>query len=63
MSATEMRFLRIADVLERVPVSRPTIYRLIERREFPRPVKIGSTSLWPEHEVDQWMNEKVAARD
>lgn len=63
MSATETRFLRIKDVLDRVPVSRPTIYRLIKKREFPEPLSIGSSSLWVEAEIEQWMNDKIKARN
>lgn len=62
MSAEDTCFLRIKDVLRKVPVSRPTIYRMIEKNEFPRPVKIGSVSLWPENEVNDWMTSKVQER-
>jgi prophage regulatory protein len=62
MSAEETHFLRIKDVLKRVPVSRPTIYRLIEKDEFPKPVKLGCVSMWPEKEIDDWMKSKVQDR-
>ena len=60
--ADETRFLRIQDVLRRVPVSRPTIYRMMEKGEFPKAVKLGSRSLWLESEIDQYMKDKVATR-
>jgi prophage regulatory protein len=63
MTATETRFLRIGDVLDRVPVSRPTIYRLIKKQEFPKPLSVGSSSFWVEAEIEQWMDEKIKARD
>ncbi len=56
------RFLRIKQVLERVPVSRNTIYRMMQKGDFPKNVEIGSVSFWIEKEVDEWMDQKVAAR-
>ena len=47
--------LRLEAVLERTGVSKPTIYRMIERGEFPKPAKIGRTSLWPESTVDRFV--------
>lgn len=60
--ADPTKFLRIKQVLARVPVSRNTIYRMMERGDFPKNVQIGSTSLWVEHEVENWMREKVQGR-
>ncbi len=62
MTATEMRFLRMRDVTESVALSRPTIYRMMDRGEFPRPVKVGPNSLWVKQEVDDWMKAQMAAR-
>lgn len=58
----QTRFLRIRQVLALVPVSRPTIYRMMERGEFPKALRIGSSSLWVEAEINKWMNDKVAER-
>lgn len=60
--ADTKRFLRIKQVLERVPVSRNTIYRMMNKGEFPKNVEIGSVSFWIEREVDEWMDSKVSAR-
>ena len=60
--ADQTRFLRIRQVLALVPVSRPTIYRMMERGEFPKALRIGSSSLWVEAEINKWMNDKVADR-
>lgn len=60
--ADQTRFLRIRQVLALVPVSRPTIYRMMERGEFPKALRIGSSSLWVESEINKWMNDKVAER-
>lgn len=60
--ANPTRFLRIAEVLDRVPVSRPTIYRLMDKGEFPKAVRIGSSSRWIESEINNWLNDKVNSR-
>ncbi len=60
--ADTKRFLRIKDVLKRVPVSRNTIYRMMNKGEFPKNIELGSVSVWIEKEVDDWMDAKVSAR-
>lgn len=60
--ADTKRFLRIKDVLKRVPVSRNTIYRMMNKGEFPKNIEFGSVSVWIEKEVDDWMDAKVSAR-
>ncbi len=61
-AAEPTRFLRIRDVLNRVPVSRATIYRLMGKDKFPKSFEVGSTSFWLESEVVDWMQAKVDNR-
>lgn len=58
--ADPTRLLRMTDVLKRVPVSRPTIYRLIAKGDFPDRRMIGSCAVWVESEVDKWVAKKRA---
>jgi prophage regulatory protein len=60
--ADETRFLRLKDVLARVPVSRATLYRAMDRGEFPKTVRLGSCSMWVAGEVDEWVKRAVADR-
>ena len=56
------KFLRMPAVLERTGLSRSTVYDMMDRGEFPRPVKIGVRAIaWPIERVDQWMAEKAEA--
>lgn len=56
------KFLRFPVVIERTGLSRSTIYEMMDRDEFPRPVKIGARAIaWPSDRVDQWMAEREAA--
>ena len=49
---TAPRFLRISEVLDRVGVSRPTIYRWVAAGEFPKQISIGTNSVvWLESDV------------
>ena len=35
------------------------IYEWIKAGTFPKPIKLGSASAWPEHEVDNWIAQQV----
>lgn len=35
--------------------SRRHLYRLTEQGRFPRPVKLGRLSRWPQDQVDEWI--------
>ena len=53
------RLLRLAEVREMVPLSRPTIYRRIQEGKFPAPVKDGRCSLWEESKVREYIERLV----
>jgi prophage regulatory protein len=58
------RFLRLREVMNRVPYSRATIYRKIGSSEFPRPFDLGGNghgSFWLESEIEAWIDERIAA--
>ena len=48
-------FLRLAEVLRRVGLSKPKVYRLMKEDNFPRPRKVGRASLWRNDEIDRWI--------
>lgn len=59
MSQTEngqaMVFIRQPEVLRRTALSRSTLYELIGKGEFPKPLKLGERiNCWPEHEISAW---------
>ena len=59
---TAPRFLRISEVLDRVGVSRPTIYRWVAAGEFPKQISIGANSVvWLESDVTKWMDQRIGA--
>lgn len=59
MQAQEI--LTIKNILEIVPLSRATIYTLIENANFPAPKKLPGSkkSMWYRSEVAKWLEENL----
>ena len=58
------RFLRIKDVIDRVGLSRTTIWRLEATGEFPKSVRVSEgRSAWIESEIQSWIEAKISERD
>lgn len=56
------RILRVPDVTETINVSRSTLYEMMARNEFPRPIKLSARIVgWRESVIDQWI--KVREHD
>lgn len=54
--------LKLPEVRERVALSTPTIYRLIKKGDFPRPVHLGPRAVaWVEDEVETWIEQRIEA--
>jgi predicted DNA-binding transcriptional regulator AlpA len=51
----DVMLIPITDVLSLVPVSRATLYRVMERSDFPKPVRIGSRVFWDDKEINAWV--------
>ena len=50
---TERRFLRLPEVLQRIPVSKSSFWAGIRSGRFPKPVKLTErTSAWRESDID-----------
>lgn len=60
MPEKHQKLLRLADVRERVPYSRSTIYQKISRGEFPKPISIGERAVaWLESDIDAWIESRI----
>ena len=56
------RLLRLREVKEITGMSRSHIYRLMQKGDFPRPVRIGPTAVrWRESEVNAWVESRPKA--
>ncbi len=61
-----MRLLRSNQVIEKVGLSRPTIWRLERAGKFPKRRKLGANSVaWVDQEIEDWINSRqiVETRD
>jgi len=57
------KLLRIGQVVDKVGLSRTTIWRLRQSRDFPEPAAIhGSCIAWSEAEVDNWIRQRLLTR-
>jgi prophage regulatory protein len=68
------RLIRLPEVLSRTGYGRTSIYRKMEKGEFPKNLKLGApikdptqfdsrAIAWIEEEVDQWVESRIEERD
>jgi prophage regulatory protein len=63
-STTPTSLLRLPQVTAQTGCARSTIYDAIAAGRFPKQVQLGGrTVAWSSAEVDQWIAERIAARD
>jgi prophage regulatory protein len=57
---TTPRILRRKDVESRVGLARSSLYSLIQKNEFPRPVQLSERAVgWREADVNEWLESRV----
>lgn len=55
------KILRFPQVLNRIGLSRSTIYKKISDRQFPQPIPLGDRAVgWLESDIEDWIAERVA---
>lgn len=60
--AQATRYLRRKLVEELTGLSRSTIYDLMSKGQFPRPVKLtGKAVAWPENDITTWLSNRPKA--
>lgn len=58
------RFMRVAEVCDRVQLSRSQIFRLETAGKFPRRRRLGArTNVWLASEIDTWMRARPFGDD
>jgi len=59
-----MRILRLKDVMATTGLARSTVYKFISEGAFPKPIPLGGKSVgWLESEIQEWIAEKIEARN
>ncbi|MXW11031.1 MAG: AlpA family transcriptional regulator [Gammaproteobacteria bacterium] len=62
-TTSQIRFVRLREVMARTGLSRSTIYVMMAEGRFPKPVPLGERSVgWIESELEEWLRDRIAAR-
>lgn len=57
-----MRLIKIREVCNLTGLARPTIYKFIKTKGFPKQVLLGAAVAWVESEVEDWISEQMQRR-
>ncbi|MGR2740721.1 helix-turn-helix transcriptional regulator [Billgrantia sp. Q4P2] len=56
------QLIRKKAVLERTALSNTSLYRLIAKGEFPKPIQLGPRAVaWVEDEIEKWIDSRISA--
>lgn len=59
-----MRLIRIREVMMLTGISKPYIYAMAQKGDFPPPVKLSvRSSAWVESEVKDWIANRIKLRE
>ena len=54
--------MRLPEVMKRTGFGRSQIYRLVNQKEFPNQIRLGSSAVaWLESEIETWIEKKIKA--
>jgi len=48
-------YVRLSALIGVVPLSRTTIWRKVSKGTFPKPTKVGASTLWPVEAIRAWL--------
>lgn len=57
-SNSEVTLMRIPQILEVMPVSKSKFWLMVQKGEFPKPIKIGRSSFWTIEQVQTFIRER-----
>lgn len=56
------RLFRLPTVIRMTGLGRSTIYRMIAKKQFPGPVRLGDRAVaWRQIDIDQWIDDRTEA--
>lgn len=56
-----MNYLKLADIKKQFQISKSTVYRWMDEKRFPRPVKFSAKAVrWRAGDIEQWIEEVEA---
>jgi prophage regulatory protein len=62
MNAEMLRLMRLPDVLATVGLGKSAWYALVAAGQAPKPVHIGRSAAWVDHEIAAFVRERIAER-
>jgi len=51
--------MRIPQILKVMPVSKSKFWLMVQKGEFPKPIKIGRSSFWTIEQVQAYLRERI----
>ena len=58
-SNSEVILMRIPQILEVMPISKSKFWLMVQKGEFPKPIKIGRSSFWTIEQVQTFIRERT----
>ncbi|MBT8589747.1 AlpA family phage regulatory protein [Polynucleobacter paneuropaeus] len=60
---SEITLMRIPQILEVMPISKSKFWLMVQKGEFPKPIKIGRSSFWTIDQVQGFIKGRVNQQD
>ncbi|MBU3548248.1 AlpA family transcriptional regulator [Polynucleobacter sp. P1-05-14] len=54
--------MRIPQILKMMPISKSKFWLMVQKGEFPKPIKIGRSSFWTFEQVQTFIKDKAEHR-
>jgi prophage regulatory protein len=58
-SNSAITLMRIPQILEVMPISKSKFWLMVQKGEFPKPIKIGRSSFWTIEQVQTFIQERT----
>lgn len=60
LSVPPVALIRIPQILKVMPVSKSKFWLMVQKGEFPKPIKIGRSSFWTIEQVQDFIKNKAS---
>ncbi len=60
LSVPPVALIRIPQILKVMPVSKSKFWLMVQKGEFPKPIKIGRSSFWTVEQVQEFIKNKAS---
>lgn len=59
-SLPSIALIRIPQILKIMPISESKFWLMVQKGEFPKPIKIGRSSFWTVEQVQKFIGERMS---